>query len=159
VKLNVFIHWYERGFSHRWCSKHCECKIGYVFSNLEEVVVVGYGTQKKKRPYSSISSIKGAAIQNLVTQVLKVNSPVELLEFKTSATGIQEKLQSQNSVSGFLSGTDPLYIVDGVPIYSGNNGSYTNSNALGDTPWDIESFEILKMVLQLQFTVCAPPMV
>jgi TonB-dependent SusC/RagA subfamily outer membrane receptor len=36
-----------------------------------------------------------------------------------------------------------LYIVDGVPIYSGNNGSYTNSNALGDiNPADIESFEI-----------------
>jgi hypothetical protein len=52
-----------------------------------------------------------------------------------------------------------LYIVDGVPI-SGNNGSYTNSNALGDiNPADIESFEILKMVLQLQFTVRAPPMV
>jgi hypothetical protein len=48
---------------------------------LEEVVVVGYGTQKKKDLTSSIS-IKGAAIQNLVTQVLKVNSPVELLEFK-----------------------------------------------------------------------------
>jgi hypothetical protein len=25
--VNVFIHWYERGFSHRWCSKHCECKL------------------------------------------------------------------------------------------------------------------------------------
>jgi hypothetical protein len=33
---------------------------------LEEVVVVGYGTQKKKDLTSSIS-IKGAAIQNLVT--------------------------------------------------------------------------------------------
>jgi hypothetical protein len=70
---------------------------------LEEVVVVGYGTQKKKDLIVPFPSIKGAAIQNLVTQVLKVNSPVELLEFKTSATGIQEKLQSQNWVSWLLS--------------------------------------------------------
>jgi hypothetical protein len=62
---------------------------------LEEVVVVGYGTQKKKD--SSISSIKGAAIQNLVTQVLKVNSPVELLEFK-----LQALLESRAPKSEFV---------------------------------------------------------
>jgi hypothetical protein len=63
---------------------------------LEEVVVVGYGTQKKKDLTSSISQL--SAIQNLVTQVLKVNSPVELLEFKLQAL-LESRRQSQNSWS------------------------------------------------------------
>jgi hypothetical protein len=67
--------------------------VNYVFSNLEEVVVVGYGTPKK-RPTSSISSIKGAAIQNLVTQVFGVNSPVEFWSYKRYWN--LREVQSQN---------------------------------------------------------------
>jgi TonB-linked SusC/RagA family outer membrane protein len=117
-------------------------------SVLEEVVVTGYGTQKKKELTSSISTIKGSSIQNLVTpsfesQLAGRASGVQV----TTPTGIvgQAPKVRIRGVGSITSGTDPLYIVDGVPIYSGDNGSYANANALGDiNPNDIESFQILK---------------
>jgi TonB-dependent starch-binding outer membrane protein SusC len=115
---------------------------------LEEVVVIGYGVQKKKDVTSSISKIKGDAIQGLVTpsfenQLAGRAAGVQV----TAATGIigespKIKIRGTASIS---SGTDPLYVVDGMPMYSGDVGGYATTNALGDiNPADIESFEILK---------------
>lgn len=115
---------------------------------MDEVVVIGYGVQKKKDLTSSIASIKGDDIQGLVTpsfesQLAGRASGVQI----TSATGIigeapKVRIRGTASIS---SGTNPLYIVDGMPVYSGSNGGFASSNALGDiNPADIESFEVLK---------------
>jgi hypothetical protein len=40
-------------------------------NTLEEVVVVGYGTQRKKKEFTSISQIKGESIANLATPVFE----------------------------------------------------------------------------------------
>ncbi|MBP6611193.1 MAG: SusC/RagA family TonB-linked outer membrane protein, partial [Paludibacter sp.] len=117
--------------------------------DIEEVVVVGYGTVKKKDVTSSISTVKGGEIANLV-------SPSFDTQLAGRAAGVQVtqpngvlgssptiRIRGVNSIS---SGTEPLYIVDGVPVSSGNSGMlYAKSNALGDiNPTDIESFEVLK---------------
>ena len=115
---------------------------------LIEVVVVGYGTQKKKDLTSSVAKIKGDDIKTLVTpsfesQLAGRASGVQV----TTATGVvgaptTVRIRGLNSIS---SGTGPLYVVDGIPMYSGDVGGLANANGLGDiNPNDIESFEILK---------------
>src|SRR5690606_3159301 len=48
-------------------------------------------------------------------------------------------------ISSITSGTYPLVVVDGIPIYTGDLGGYASNNALGDiNPNDIASIEILK---------------
>ncbi len=115
---------------------------------LEEVVVVGYGTQLKRDVTGSISQVKGSTISNFATpsfdqQLAGRAAGVQI----TPPSGIlgaapQIRIRGVNSIT---SGTAPLIVVDGVPIYDGDQGGFTPMNALGDlNPADIESYEILK---------------
>lgn len=117
-------------------------------NTLEEVVVVGYGTQKKSEVTSSISKISGSSIQGLVT-------PSFESQLAGRATGVQVTTSTGivgaaprvriRGISSINSGTQPLYVVDGMPIYSGDMGGLASANGLGDiNPNDIESFEVLK---------------
>lgn len=115
---------------------------------LNEVVVVGYGTVQKKDLTSSISTIKGAEIANLATpsfdrQLAGRASGVQVI----TPSGLlgqapQIRIRGVASISG---GNSPLIVIDGVPSFSGNAGAFTSANALADlNPSDIESFEVLK---------------
>lgn len=103
---------------------------------LDEVVVIGYGTQKKKLNTGATVNVKGEEIQKLNTV-----SPIEALKSNTPGVNIT----SDNGVPGagsqvIIRGTgtmgnpSPLYVVDGVVV--------------GDidflSPSDIESIDILK---------------
>ncbi|MEJ8758208.1 TonB-dependent receptor [Pontibacter sp. H259] len=115
---------------------------------LDEVVVVGYGTQQKKDVTSSISQVKGSDIANLATPSFE-----QQLAGRASGVQISQpsgilgaaptiRVRGVNSISG---GTQPLVVIDGVPAFSGNVGGFANANAMADiNPSDIESFEILK---------------
>ena len=117
--------------------------------NLDEVVVVGYGTQRKRDVTSSISQIKGDDISSKA-------SPSFMQQMAGRASGVQVISPSGDvtqpprvvirGVGTISSSTSPLYVINGVPVTSGNvGGSYTNNNAMADiNPADIESFEILK---------------
>jgi TonB-linked SusC/RagA family outer membrane protein len=115
---------------------------------LEEVVVIGYGVQKKKEVTGSVSQIKGDAIKGLVSPSFESllagrSSGVQV----TTSTGIvgQAPVVRIRGVASISSGTQPLYVVDGMPIYSGDVGGYANANGLGDiNPNDIETFDVLK---------------
>lgn len=115
---------------------------------LEEVVVVGYGTQRKSDATSAISSVSGSDIAGLVT-------PSFAGQLAGRAAGVQ--ITTNNGIIGQApririrgvasvnSGTDPLIVVDGMPIYSGDLGGYADATGLGDiNPADIESYEVLK---------------
>jgi len=116
---------------------------------LDEVVVVGYGTQRKKDVTSSISQIKG---DDLASKA----SPSFMQQMAGRASGVQVVSPSGDvtqpprvvirGVGTISSSNAPLYVINGVPVTSGNVGySYSNNNALADiNPSDIESFEILK---------------
>lgn len=117
-------------------------------ATLSEIVVVGYGTQQKRDVTGSISQVKGESVSNLVTpsfdqQLAGRAAGVQI----TTPNGIlgsapQIRIRGVNSIS---SGTQPLIVIDGVPVFSGNQGGFTPANALADlNPADIESFEILK---------------
>jgi TonB-linked SusC/RagA family outer membrane protein len=123
-------------------------KLKGVSQSLEEVVVIGYGTQKKKDVTGSISQIKGENLKGLVSPSFESllagrSSGVQV----TSATGIigAAPVVRIRGVASISSGTQPLYIVDGMPIYSGDVGGYANANGLGDiNPNDIETYDVLK---------------
>ncbi len=116
---------------------------------ISEVVVVGYGTQRKKEVTGSIASIKGAAI---------ANKPVQSFEQALGgrAAGVQVtipsgvlnaqpviRIRGTNSIS--LS-SYPLIVVDGVPAYTGDfSGTSAAGNALASiNPNDIESIDVSK---------------
>jgi TonB-dependent starch-binding outer membrane protein SusC len=115
---------------------------------LEEIVVVGYGTQRKSDATSAISSISGQDISGLVT-------PSFAGQLAGRAAGVQITTNSGiigqapririRGIASVNSGTDPLIVVDGMPIYSGDLGGYADASGLGDiNPADIESYEVLK---------------
>jgi TonB-linked SusC/RagA family outer membrane protein len=117
--------------------------------NLEEVVVVGYGTQRKKDVTSSISRIGGDAIGNL-------SAPSFESQLAGRAAGVQVTTSSgmvgaapEFQIRGFStisSGAVPLIIIDGVPMNSGEKQQlYGRYNPMSDiNPNDIQSVEILK---------------
>jgi TonB-linked SusC/RagA family outer membrane protein len=115
---------------------------------VDEVVVVGYGTQKKREVTGSISTVKGDALASLASpsfdgQLAGRSAGVQV----TTQTGILGEVPRLRirGVGSISSGTYPLVVVDGVPIFTGDQGGQASTNALGDiNPADIESMEILK---------------
>jgi TonB-linked SusC/RagA family outer membrane protein len=115
---------------------------------MNEVVVVGYGVQKRKEVTGSISKISGKDIANLVTPsfegVLAGRATGVQVLTNTGLIGAAPKIRIRGigSISG---STEPLIVVDGIPIYSGDIGGVSATNGLADiNPEDIESFDILK---------------
>lgn len=105
---------------------------------LEELVVVGYGTQKKSDITGSVSSISQDRLEmvpNLnISQALQGSIPGIQIQQTTSGSSPEESIviRGRNSI---LASNTPLIVVDGIP-YGGS---------LGDiNPNDIESIEILK---------------
>ncbi|WP_235941826.1 SusC/RagA family TonB-linked outer membrane protein [Cyclobacterium roseum] len=122
-------------------------------SSLEEVVVVGYGTQKKSDLTGSISSIKGDAVKEFpitsIDQAIQGRAAGVQVTQASAAPGggVSVRIRGSNSIN---SGSEPLYVIDGFPIYPDNSaygvgGSRQPSNVMATiNPNDIESIEILK---------------
>ncbi|MET3113773.1 TonB-linked SusC/RagA family outer membrane protein [Pedobacter sp. CG_S7] len=117
--------------------------------SLSEVVVVGYGTRIKRDLTGSIAQVKAADLENL-----PVTSFESALQGKASGVmiasqngklgqGITVRVRGAASVTA---GSEPLYIVDGIPIFSSNLSSTTApTSPLADLNTnDIESIEVLK---------------
>ncbi|OXA77086.1 TonB-linked outer membrane protein, SusC/RagA family [Flavobacterium aquidurense] len=115
---------------------------------MNEVVVVGYGVQKRKEVTGSISKIAGKDIANLVTPsfegVLAGRATGVQVLTNTGIIGGAPKIRIRG-ISSISGSTEPLIVVDGVPIYSGDIGGVSSTNGLADiNPEDIESFDVLK---------------
>ena len=115
---------------------------------LEEIVVVGYGVQRKREVTGSISQVRGEEIASLAapsfdTQLAGRSSGVQVSS-TSGVIGEAPRIRIRG-IGSVTSGTYPLIVVDGVPVLTGNIGGYATVNALGDiNPNDIESIEILK---------------
>lgn len=119
-------------------------------SDLEEVVVVGYGTMKRADVAGSISSIKEAELKSsLVTSLDQAIqgrvSGVQVTQTSSAPGGnVSIRIRGGNSLS---SSNEPLYVVDGFPVSSGASagGRGVGQNPLATiNPNDIVSIEILK---------------
>ena len=113
---------------------------------LSEVVVVGYGTQRKVETTGAIASIKAEdIIQTPVTNVaqgLQARMAGVQITQNSSAPGgnISVRVRGTNSINGT---SEPLYIVDGIQI--SNGGGVNEVSPLSTiNPSDIESVEVLK---------------
>ena len=92
---------------------------------VDEVVVVGYGVQKKREVTGSISTVKGDALANLATpsfdaQLAGRSAGVQVTT-QTGVLGEAPRLRIRG-VGSISSGTYPLVVVDGVPIFTGDQG-------------------------------------
>jgi TonB-linked SusC/RagA family outer membrane protein len=107
-------------------------------SDLDEVVVVGYGTARKRDLTGSVASIKGAELNSVpstnVIQSLAGRASGVNVSQNTGAPGaaISVRIRGTNSIQG---SNEPLYVVDGFP--------YSSSPTLLNNA-DIESVEVLK---------------
>jgi TonB-linked SusC/RagA family outer membrane protein len=117
---------------------------------LSEVVVTGYGTQERRDLTGSVATVQGQAISNLATpsfaQQLGGRAAGVSVQTPSGLLGQTPRIQIRG-VNSITSGTYPLVVVDGQPIFTGSN-SLVDGNAssgLADiNPNDIESFEVLK---------------
>ena len=103
---------------------------------LEEVVVIGYGVQKKSSVTGAISQVKAADMENrtITTAAQALQGKTAGVQLITSSGGPGETPTIR--VRGYSSNvaSDPLYVVDGVRL----------SDISGIDPNDIESMEVLK---------------
>jgi TonB-linked SusC/RagA family outer membrane protein len=116
--------------------------------NVDEVVVIGYGTQSRRTVTASVVSVSGENIKDLPNP-----NAESALQGRASGVSIitpnggvgQAPVVRIRGVSSITSGTEPLYVVDGIPIQTGNAAYLGNTNALADiNPADIQSIDILK---------------
>ncbi|MEM1134505.1 MAG: TonB-dependent receptor [Bacteroidota bacterium] len=103
---------------------------------LEEVVVVGYGTQQRKDLTGSISSVKGEEIKNMPSRNLAEALQGRVAGVQVTQSGGRPGNGADIVIrgAGSINGTPPLYIVDGIRIGTGNNFNIQ----------DIESIEVMK---------------
>ena len=113
-------------------------------TSLEEVVVVGYGTQKKTNVTGSIVSVQSE-------EIARVQSPSFDVAMQGKVPGVYVTTNGGQPGGGVfvrirgigsINNSNPLYVIDGVIVGAGNS---ENSNPLATiNPNDIESIDILK---------------
>lgn len=113
---------------------------------LDEVVVVGYGTMRRSDMTGSVASISSKSIEESVSttidQVLQGRIAGVQMVQNTGLPGGGSSIQIRG-VSSLNSSNEPIYVVDGV-IISGGGGSITSNPIADINPNDIESMEVLK---------------
>ena len=117
--------------------------------SMDEVVIVAYGTQVKKKVTGSISRVSGKELENKpfssVDQMLQGKVPGLLSTSPTGQPGGIQQIRIRG-IGSVTAGAAPLYVIDGIPVNSGDFSRLNNtSNALaGLNPNDIESVSVLK---------------
>ncbi|MDX5478533.1 MAG: TonB-dependent receptor plug domain-containing protein, partial [Cyclobacteriaceae bacterium] len=106
---------------------------------LGEIIIVGYGEQDRKTLTSSISSVSSKDIENL-----PMSSPDQMMQGRASGVlitsnsgtpggGMFVRVRGTTSINA---DNDPLYVVDGIPIVSGNLSAVglggSTANAMAD---------------------------
>ncbi len=119
-------------------------------TQLSEVVVIGYGEVDKRKLISSVASVDGKELAAMPVvsfdQALQGKAAGVQVTTTSGVLGSSPKIRIRgvNSISG---GRSPLYVIDGVPIQSGEFSAFAAGqlNGLADiNPNDIESYEVLK---------------
>ncbi len=112
---------------------------------LSDVVVVGYGTQRKKDVTGSVKSLKSDEFNKGI-----VNTPQQLLQGKVSGVNVTSSSGEPGATIGITvrgpggvrTGSTPLFVVDGLPLDNSSTGGGDPLNFLNSQ--DIESIDVLK---------------
>jgi TonB-linked SusC/RagA family outer membrane protein len=114
--------------------------------NLNEVVVIGYGTAEKKNLTGSITTVSSKDFQKGA-----ITTPEQLIQGKVAgvniitnsgAPGVGSQIRIRGGAS-LNASNDPLIVIDGVP-FSGNNIDNAPNPLSLINPNDIETFTVLK---------------
>ncbi len=112
---------------------------------LDDVVVVGYGSQKKSDLTGSVSSIRGDKLKELPVVSVEQAMQGRMAGVQVQQTsgqpgaGISIRIRGVSSIAG---GNEPLYVIDGLPQF---NDDVRGANGLATiNPSDIEAIEVLK---------------
>lgn len=127
-------------------------------ASLQEVIVVGYGTQEKRDVTAAISSIDGESIKRIPTagtaQALQGQVPgVDIVsQGGRPGAGSSIRIRGRRSLTA---SNDPLIVIDGIPQTSGNTAildqqddgrrEATESTLADINPQDIAFIEVLNM--------------
>lgn len=116
---------------------------------LEDVVVVAYGVARKEATTGSVATVTGDILSE--SPVTSVDNMLggKLAGVSVSTSSGQPGASSEIRIRGISSinaGNDPLWVVDGIPVMTGNQSYFTNTgNAMAAiNPNDIESITVLK---------------
>ncbi len=123
---------------------------------INEVVVLGYGTQNRKQLTGSVAKLKPQEQLKTATSVNDVlGGAVSGLNISQSSgqpgAASSVRIRGGNSITG---GNEPLYVIDGVLVYNNDDATQTGVGRSASTfdplatvnPSDIESIEVLKDV-------------
>ncbi|MBP7262435.1 MAG: carboxypeptidase-like regulatory domain-containing protein, partial [Bacteroidia bacterium] len=112
---------------------------------MQEVVVVGYGTQQRRQATAAISKINPENIAPLVSPSIdKQLGGRSAGVLVTNPSGLVNeppriRIRGVNSING---ARGPLIVLDGIPTFSGGFAGFTNDNVLANiNPADIESID------------------
>lgn len=136
-----------------------------VSTTLNDIVVIGYGTQKRSDLSGAISSVKASDIANVpqtsVDQLLQGKASGLTIAQNSGAPGSNTSVRVRG-VTSLNGSNEPLYVIDGIPISgdasnqntsgrsplqtsSGNQNAQTTVSPLSlINPGDIESIDVLK---------------
>ncbi|RKF31885.1 hypothetical protein BCY89_17200 [Sphingobacterium siyangense] len=120
--------------------------------NLDEVVVIGYGTSSIRKNTGSVSSVTGREIetQPVLDPLAALQGRVAGLSIASNSglpgSSFQVQLRGVNSLSN---GSSPLYIIDGIPFSDESMNQFTAANGNQSplsliNPRDIERIDVLK---------------
>src|SRR5215203_2746650 len=112
---------------------------------LSDVVVVGYGTQRKKDVTGAVKSLKSDEFNKGI-----INTPQQLLQGKVSGVNVTSSSGEPGATIGITvrgpggvrTGSTPLFVVDGLPLDNSSTGGGDPLNFLNSQ--DIESIDVLK---------------
>jgi TonB-linked SusC/RagA family outer membrane protein len=121
-----------------WGTTTADFQLAPLPVTLQEVVVVGYGTQVRRDVTGSVASVSSEDTHDTprVNAIDALKGNVPGLEIVTTANkpgdGVRVRLRGERSIGA---SNDPLYVLDGIPMAGGINDL---------NPRDIESIEVLK---------------
>ncbi|HEX5024692.1 MAG TPA: SusC/RagA family TonB-linked outer membrane protein, partial [Agriterribacter sp.] len=114
-------------------------------TDLAQVVVVGYGTQRKKDVTGAVKSVRAESFNQGI-----VNTPQQLLQGKVAGVNVTSVSGEPGSIQGITvrgpggirTGSTPLFVIDGLPLDNSGTGGGDPLNFIN--PQDIESMDVLK---------------
>src|SRR5690606_20187132 len=124
---------------------HLNVVLKVAAQSLEDVVVVGYGTQRKKDVTGAVKSVKAESFNRGI-----VNNPQQLLQGKVAGVNITASSGEPGApvnivirgAASVRNSSAPLFVVDGVPLDNAGTGTGDPLNFLN--PQDIAYMDVLK---------------
>lgn len=130
---------------------YVDLKMQTDINQLTEVIITGAGERDKDSYTGSITAVGADKIENrpvaTVDQVLQGSVPGLQLSASSGTPGSVQNIRIRGR-SSITAGNEPLYVIDGIPVYTGENDVSTSTSGLSVlsslNPNDIESMSVLK---------------